>query len=113
MKSWKLERDAVVEHTLALVGDVSPTHPAVNRLPVSQPSTITERPETVTGGAAASAVTVPMLEDRRRAERDEIVRRVAAFRDLQIRIGQERRQYCESVLAETRIVLGHWAKIGS
>jgi hypothetical protein len=42
-----------------------------------------------------------------RDERDEIIRRVTAFRELQVRIGQERRQYCDAVLAKTRAALGH------
>jgi hypothetical protein len=45
-----------------------------------------------------------------RDERDEIIRRVTAFRDLQIRIGQQRRQYYDAVLAQTRAALGRGPK---
>ncbi|KIZ39583.1 MULTISPECIES: hypothetical protein [Rhodopseudomonas] len=39
-------------------------------------------------------------------ERDEIVKRVADFRKLQIKIKLDREQYCDAVLARTRAVLG-------
>jgi len=39
-------------------------------------------------------------------ERDAIVKRVAAFRNLQIRIKQDREQYCDAVLAKARAALG-------
>ncbi len=75
--------------------------------PGSAPSTASE-----TSAAEKSAVVAPLggavarrIETSMQDERDEIVRRVTEFRNLQIRIKQQREQYCNAVLAKTRAAL--------
>jgi hypothetical protein len=74
---------------------------AINERPSSQAASAREPVGLIAGTGFGTSM---------RDERDEIIRRVAAFRDLQIRIGQERRHYCDAVLAQTRAALGDGSK---
>lgn len=108
MTSWKLERDQLVETTMSVVEGVVAVRAVPNELQVQQSGAINEPP---LAGAARASKPVGFIAGTgfaisMRDERDEIIRRVTAFRDLQIRIGQQRRQYYDAVLAQTRAALG-------
>jgi hypothetical protein len=114
MNSWKLERDRLVATTMSFVEGVSTVGAAPNELSALPGKANDQRP-----AAEVKAASEPVgfiagtgFETSMRDERDEIIRRVTAFRDLQIRIGQERRQYCDAVLAQTRAALGQGPKLG-
>jgi hypothetical protein len=114
MKPWKLERDQLVETTMSFVEGVSAVRSAPDQpSPAHSRVVLDERP-----AAGATASTVGFIagtgfETSMRDERDEIIRRATAFRELQIRFGAERRQYCDAVLARTRTALGHRPKLGN
>jgi hypothetical protein len=94
MKPWIWDRDRLVEQTLAFVEST-----AVTNLPRS------EAPVARNSEPSKSPANRPLL-----SERDDILRRVAAFRAHQFRIAKARTSYCDSVLARTRAVLAADAK---
>ncbi|NVN88013.1 MAG: hypothetical protein HXX15_18190 [Rhodopseudomonas sp.] len=129
MKPWKQQRDGVIERALETVEDVigakatpidlrAPSKPAMQPAlvePAVAESFAIERLAVETAAAERSAAIGPGSferdsQARLRGERDEIVRRVAAFKNLQIKIRLDREQYCNAVLAKTRAVLGQQAK---
>jgi hypothetical protein len=103
MNSLNQERERVVDHTMSLVDDVNAVRQASNPPAASEP-VAARRFGAAAGTPDGGFIAGTSFEG---SMRDEIVRRVTAFRDLQIRIGQERRQYCDTILAETRVALGH------
>jgi hypothetical protein len=128
MKSWKQQRDVIIERRLEFVEAAIAARPTPLDLreaqdkPANQQSLVavtvaseledTANPPAVADKPTESAPTGfhPRADTSMRAERDEIIRRVAAFRDLQIKVRQDREQYCDAVLAKTRAALQHRAK---
>jgi len=74
------------------------TEPSLDQLPGGAP-----RAATPAAGAARR-------DSSAAAERAEIAERIAAFRNLQIRLKQDREDYYERTLARTRAVLASKAK---
>jgi hypothetical protein len=96
MKPWVLERDLLVEQTLAFVESAAATVPARREVPILT--------------VAAKRVAPPKLvEDTMPSERADILRRVAAFRAHQAKIRQDREKYCNEMLAKTRAALRNGA----
>jgi len=100
---WKKERDLLIAQTMAFVQSVAgktadADRPFETRLPTVspvQPSTA-ERP---------AGVLPPRLSPTSRSDlRDEIGRRVAAFRARQQAFHRERDEYCNAMMAKVRAV---------
>jgi hypothetical protein len=96
MKPWIWDRDRLVEQTLAFV----------------ESSAATNLPRSEAPPPVIARVSEPSKPPARAllSERDDILRRVAAFRAHQSKIAQARTKYCEAVLAQTRAVLAADAK---
>ncbi len=128
MKPWK--QDRVVGRTLAFVESIIASRPApADHEPADWDSVRPDRfarrdaGESATERAAQAAIdtggqTSPALlssasppgisqriDDIMQAERTEILRRVAAFRELQVKLRREREQYCDAITARTRAAL--------
>jgi len=129
MKLWKQLPDGAGERKLELVEDAaaaeairadlretqvklaiqrSSDSPAV-ALPLPDVKLAVESPAPAMPTASGASSPERRIETSLGAERDEIMRRVTAFRNLQIRIKRDREQYCDAVLARTRAALGHRA----
>jgi hypothetical protein len=100
MTSWMEERDRLVAQTLAFVQGVAAAtsfHPAAP--PAAAP--VSPHQAKTTPLPAPSRVHAPA------SDRDEIMRRVAAFKAHQHRLIKERESYYASVQTQIRTVLGH------
>ena len=78
-------------------------------LPLAQGVAATTSPGTMSPIhlAPSPEVVSPKPESSISIERAEIMRRVAAFRALQARLGHERAQYYDAMQAKIRTALGH------
>lgn len=132
MTSWMEERDRLVATTLAFVQEVAAAHPAPARVVADKPAI--EAAEVTQGDVAlpatAAVAPAPVVASSEIqfapetngakprplatliSERDDIMRRVEAFRTRQSRIIEEREAYYQSVKARIRNVLGNDSKDG-
>jgi hypothetical protein len=95
MKPLIWDRDLLVEQTLAFVEGTAATNLPRGEAPVTPRSSEPSK----------SPANRPLL-----SERDDILRRVAAFRAHQSRIAKARTSYCDNILARTRAALAADAK---
>lgn len=121
MASWKEERDRIVATTLAFVQNVAAAHPALPRLDIIRPRNDPHEAADVIPTTIVSEIAVPAragVEAPAEAEapprpirdplfstpsdREEILRRVAAFKARQSQTIRDREAYYEAV--QTRIL---------
>ncbi len=131
MKFWKYDRNKFGENALTLVDDLAATEPSPIEQPavrIEQPAAPIEQPGAPVETTLEVRVTPPpvvelpvatnfadssiakSIEAGMRAERAEIVRRVNAFKELQLRVKRDREAYCDAVVEKTFAALGHPAK---
>jgi hypothetical protein len=106
MTSWMEERDRLVAQTLAFVQGVAAANPF---RPAATPAASPAPPQ------LAQPKPLPLSSSSRAppvSERDEIMRRVAAFKAHQHRLIKERETYYASVQSQIRTVLGNDIKPG-
>jgi hypothetical protein len=99
---WKKERDLLIAQTLVFVQSVTgKAADAANRLePLHEPLP-SDRPIPV--GRPAEILPAVRLSSVSHSElRDEVRRRVAAFRTRQQHFDRERTEYCDATLAKAR-----------
>lgn len=100
MTSWMKERDRLVAQTLAFVQGVAAAKPFLAATPPAAPPAPPQLAEPKTlPRTPSSRVPAPV------SERDEIMRRVAAFKAHQHRLIKERESYYASVQSQIRTVL--------
>ena len=106
---WKRERDLLIAQTMAFVQSVTGKPPGgetslETRLPSASPDEAPGRPADVLP-ARLSAISQSDL-------RDEIHRRVAAFRARQQVFARDRNDYCEAMMAKARASTEQAVKAG-
>ena len=108
--TWKKERDLLIAQTMAFVQSVAgktanagrPVESQLPSVPASDPSTAERRP---------ADVLPPRLPPISHGDlRDEIRRRVAAFRARQQAFDRERNEYCNATMAKLRAAREEAAK---
>jgi hypothetical protein len=100
--TWKTERDLLIAQTMAFVQSVAgKTADADRRLETRRPSVLPPQPSTVE--RPADILPVTRLSPISRGDlRDEIGRRVAAFRARQQVFDRARDEYCNATMAKAR-----------
>jgi len=100
--TWKTERDLLIAQTMAFVQSVAgKTADADRRLETRHPSVPSAQPATVE--RPADILLVTRLSPISRGDlRDEIGRRVAAFRARQQVFDRARDEYCNAMMAKAR-----------
>jgi hypothetical protein len=134
MKNWAIERDRVVKQALSFVetaaaaaapakrvtqiaqpSDTAAPHPTAPPAMMAQPITpapiISEQVDRIARPVAEATApkvdSAPPHQDRPKlSERAEILMRVNAFKNFQIKVRREREEYYEATLAKTRAALG-------
>jgi hypothetical protein len=99
---WKKERDLLIAQTLVFVQSVTgKTADTGSRLETLHEPVPSDRPATV--GRAIDILPIARLSPASHSElRDEVRRRVAAFRARQQHFDRERTEYCDATLAKAR-----------
>jgi hypothetical protein len=104
---WQKERDLLISQTMAFVQSVAgkPTG-AGPRLETFLPSTVADQP--ATANRTADVLPAARLFPAGHSElRDEIRRRVAAFRARQQVFDRDRNEYCNAMMAKVRAATEH------
>jgi hypothetical protein len=104
---WKRERDLLIAQTMAFVQSVTGKatdtdgrpEPRLETMPLSEPTTVA-RPADILPAARLSPTSHSDL-------RDEIRRRVAAFRARQQVFDRDRDEYCNAMMAKARAATEH------
>lgn len=131
MKFWKYDRNKFGENALTLVDDLAVTEPSPIEQPAArseQRAALIDQPVAPVEAIIEARVAPPpvaelpvatnfadgsiakSIEAGMRAERAEIVRRVNAFKELQLRVKRDREAYCDAVVEKTFASLRHPAK---
>jgi hypothetical protein len=97
MSSWRNDLDALVQESMAFVRCAQPSvaEPAVESVLVVVEQALTEPPPR----ASPAPMTWPL------SEREEIKRRVANFKDHQLRMQSEREDYYLKTMSRTRAII--------
>ena len=98
---WKRERDLLIAQTMAFVQSVTGKPPGAEallekRLPSASPD------EAPAAGRPADVLPARLAAISQSDLRDEIHRRVAAFRARQQVFARDRNEYCEAMMAKAR-----------
>ena len=110
--TWKQERDLLIAQTMAFVQSVTgkPTDADGLREP-HQPLATPDQPSTVVRPAAVLPARLSPIGHS--DLRDEVHRRVAAFRARQQAFDRDRNEYCNAMMAKARASAEKAATIGS
>lgn len=112
---WKEERDLLIAQTLAFVQSVAgKTAEADRQLTTRLPQVTPVQPSTAERPSDVRPMDVlPALSPIRQSDlRDEIHRRVAAFRARQQVFHRDRNEYCNAMMAKVRAASEQAAKAG-